>query len=215
MLLSFKQDPVGLTASDLSTPATEVAAAMTSQHEQWLAGAQTGVQCSDSNSTALPGSLRQRFSLNSSARHASLPGHLQPSYLQADSRQTASSSPVLCSADAGHGDHIAAAQAEAGAKTHSRGHADDPCRVQPVSSASSSNTQHQDANRPVATSNGWHLRASSPVAGRKNNMYAEQQAYWHKKEALCPTIKNCIQEVQQLRAQLSADSADLNSEAPG
>lgn len=216
------QDQVGLSASDLSRVAPEaagfplcrhapeVAAARMSPDGQWLAGPRSSLQCRVSDSTVLPGSLRERFSLSSPTRHASLPGRLQPSCLQAESRQTASSPRIMCGADAAHD---AIEQAEADAGTYSRGHADDPCRVQSLSSPSDSQTHHQNASMPVATGNSWHLQASSPVTRRTNNMYAEQQAYWHKKEALCPTIKNCIQEVQQLRAQLSADSADLKSEA--
>lgn len=194
----------------------EAAAATQSSHASLHAGANhSSLQRSVSDCMSLPGSLRQRFAVSIPAQHASSAWStwcLQPGPLKAESSQTASASQAMCADGATHRHHSAAdviAQAEPSTEAHS---AVGSCKVEIVSSASESCTLYQNASMPIATSNGWHLRASSPagaVSRRKNHMYTEQQAYWQKKEALCPTIKNCIQEVQQLRAQLSANSQQL------
>ena len=201
----------------MSSHAPEAAAATQSTPASLHAGAShSSLQRSASDGTALPGSLRQRFAVSAPAQHARSACStwcLQPSPLKAESNQTASSSQAMCAAGVGHREHGAAgvpAHAESSIQTHSASHADGACKVGMVSLGPP--TLYQNASLPTGTSNGWHLRASSPastVTRRKHNMYAEQQAYWAKKEALCPTIKNCIQEVQQLRAQLSADSQQL------
>ena len=190
--------------------APEAGAATQSSHAALHAEAHLSLQHNLSDSAALPGSLQDRLSLSVPVQHAS---SAQFSTLQAESSQTPSSSKRLCAPGAEIKDHDAAgaaAQTEPSTETHSRSHVDDLCKVENVSSGP--HTLHHHASMPVASSNGWHLRASSPagmVTRRKNNMYVEQQVYWQKKEALVPTIKDCIQEVQQLRAQLSADSQEL------
>lgn len=200
--------------------ASEAAAATRSSHASLHGGAHFTLQRSVSDGTALPGSLWQRFAVSVPAQHASSAcsaWRLPPSPLKAEGSQTASASQAMSAAGAANGHHGAAgvtAQAEPITETASASHADGPSKLKTASSASGSSTLYQNASMPIATSNGWHLHASSPagtVSRRKHNMYAEQQAYWQKKEALCPTIKSCIQEVQQLRAQLSADSQQLSS----
>ena len=201
--------------------ASEAATAAQSSHASMHAGAtHSGLQCSVSDDTALPGSLRQQFAVSVPAQHTSSAcsaWRLQPSPLKGESSQTPSASHAISVAGPAQRHQGAAgitAHAEPSPETHSASHADGPCKLKIVSSASGSSTLYQTASMPIATSNGWHLRASSQavtVSRRKHNMYAEQQAYWQKKEALCPTIKNCIQEVRQLRAQLSADSLQLSS----
>lgn len=196
--------------------APEVVAATESSHASKHAGAtHLSLQRSVSDGTALPGSLRQQFAVSVPAQHASSAWSTwcpQPSFLKAESSQTASASHAMCADGAAHRLHGAAdvtAHAEPRTEAHS---ADGPCKMEVVLSAPASSALYQNASMPIASSNGWHLRASSPagtISRRKNHMYTEQQAYWQKKEALCPTIKNCIQEVQQLRAQLSADSQQL------
>ena len=195
------------------------AAATQSSHASLHAGAtNSSLQRSVSDGTALPGSLRQRFAVTVPAQHASSAcsaWRWQPSPVKAESSQAASSCQAMCDAGAAltdHGGGSVTAHVEPGSETHSATHADGPCKLEIVSSALSSPSLHHHASMPIAISTGWHLRGRSPagtVSMRKNGMYAEQQAYWQKKEALCPTIKNCIQEVQQLRAQLSADSQQL------
>lgn len=88
-------------------------------------------------------------------------------------------------------------------------------RLQETSSAGQKSHQLKRNMSALPMSRKQHasdLVSTGLVARRKDNMYSEQKAYWQKKEALCPNIKNCIQEVQQLRAQLSQESASLFSD---
>lgn len=200
--------------------APEAAAVKQYSHASMHAGEHLALQRSVLDGTVLPDSLRQRFTLSVPAQHASSAcsaRRVQHSPLKAEGNQTASS--LQSMGDAGvapqeHGAAGATAQAEPSTDMHFACHADGACKVENTSTASGSSTLYQHASMPSATSNGWHLRASNQagtVTGRRHSGYAELQAYGQKKEALCPTIKNCIQEVQQLRAQLSADSRQLCS----
>ena len=188
-----------------------------SVHAALPVGGQSNLQRSVSDGTALPGSLRERFTGGMPAQHVAWL-QLNVDTLQADvPRQEGSSADGLRHpAGSTHTGNLAA-QPDSSLAAPPSTQVADASRQVSSSAATQQGLQHR-ASLPVASTNGWHLRAVIPnavVTRRKTNMYAEQQAYWHKKEALCPTIKNCIQEVQQLRAQLSSDSASLTSDRTG
>lgn len=216
--------PTGHCSANATAPkyshASEAAAGMQCSHASLHAGEHLTEQHSVSDGTVLSGSLRQPFALSVPAQHASSAcsaWRVQPRLIKAEGSQTASSlqsMSVVGAAQQEHGAAGATAQAEPSTETHSASHVDGACKVENTVTTSGSSALYQHASMPSATSNGWHLRASSQagtVTRRRHSGYAELQAYGQKKEALCPTIKNCIQEVQQLRAQLSADSRQLCS----
>ena len=199
-----------------------VAAVTQSSNASLHAGENLTIQRSVSDGTVLPGSLRQRFAFSVPAQHATSAcsaWRVQPSPLKSEGSQTASSLQNMGAAAAGaaqRGDGAAGvtAQAEPSIEAHSASHVDGACKVEKTVTTSGSSALYQHASMLSATSNGWHLRASNQagaVTRRRHSGYAELQAYSQKKEALCPTIKNCIQEVLQLRAQLSVDSLQLGS----
>ena len=171
------------------------------------------LQHSISDATALSGSLRERFANSMPAQHARQP---QPSFLQGESNHAAAS--LQASAAAGPLEKSQVCEAESGTVSTSSNRLADSGRVGMLSSAQKQNRLLHHSSMPVASTIGWHLRDMRPagtMTRHRDSMYAEQQAYWQKKEALCPTIKNCIQEVQQLRAQLSVDSVSLVSDKTG
>ena len=203
--------------------APDAAAGTQCLHASLLAEEHLTLQRSVSGGTMLPGSLRQRVVLSVPAQHASSAcsaWRVQPSPLKSEGSHTASSLrrwETMGAASAAQREQGAAgvtAQAEPSIETHSASQADGARKVENTVATSGSSTLYQHASLPTATSNGWHLRASNQagaVTRRRHSGYAELQAYSQKKEALCPTIKNCIQEVLQLRAQLSVDSLQLGS----
>ena len=228
MLLTVVQDQAQLAASNFSISAPKAAAPQTAANPQQVPATEDhdatqsmpaaskldrshfNLQHSVSDATALSGSLRERFA-SMPAQHARQP---QPSPLQAESSHAAAAS-LEKSAAAGSSERSQACEAESGKVSTSSYQAGDSGRVEMVSSAQKQSSLLHHLSMPVASTNGWHLRAMRPagvVTRRRDSMYAEQQAFWQHKEALCPTIKNCIQEVQQLRAQLSVDSASLVSD---
>ena len=202
--------------------APEAAAAGTqTSHASVHAEEHLALQRSVSDGTVLPGSLRQRFAFSVPAQHASSAcsaWRVQPSPLKSESSQTAFSSQNMSgaagAAQRGSGAAGVTAQAEPSTEAHSASHVDGACKVENTETTSGSSPLYQHASMPIAISNGWHLRAGNQagiVTRHRHSGYAELQAFSQKKAALCPTIKKCVQEVQQLRAQLSAGSRQLCS----
>jgi len=177
------------------------------------AASQTKLQRSISDGTALPGSLRERFTEPLPCLDAQ---HEQPGQSQAGSSQSTSfqQAPAKEASQQQLVDSTVAAEVHLDAQTQPK--------AEIVSAAQKMHSDSMSQLRPLERymsalpyDRKQHVQqqsSASQFAKRRENMYSEQQAYWRKKEALCPNIKNCIQEVQQLRAQLSQDSASLFSE---
>lgn len=178
------------------------------------AASQTRLQRSISDGTALPGSLRERFTETLPRLDAQ---HEQPGQSQAGSSQSTyfHQAPAKEATQQQLVDSTVAAEVHLDAQTQ-------PKAEVGLVSVQKMHTESTPQLRPLGRymsalpfDSKQHVQQQSSaglVAKRRENMYSEQKAYWQKKEALCPNIKNCIQEVQQLRAQLSQDSASLFSE---
>ncbi|DBA87734.1 TPA: hypothetical protein ACH3X1_004735 [Trebouxia sp. C0004] len=179
------------------------------------ATSQTRLQRSISDGTALPGSLQERFTETLSCSDTQ---DEQPGQSQAGSSQSISFQQALAK-EASQQQLVDSTIAE---EVHLDAQVQPKTEIALVSAAqkmrSESMPQLQLRGRNMSAlpfDHKQHVQQQSStglVAKRRENMYSEQKAYWHTKEALCPNIKNCIQEVQQLRAQLSQDSASLFSE---
>lgn len=183
-------------------------------------GAQSRLLRSVSDGTVLPGSLRAQFTDTLPRPEPQHAKRLQPSQSDAGSSQGVGSSqkPVSDTADRQLADTAIRAEVDVKAEVRPEaevenavvheGLADSIQAVQPQKHL-------QQISRGMSAmpfSSSQHAQRQSiagMVARRKDNLYNEQKAYWHRKEALCPNIKYCIQEVQQLRAQLSMESASL------
>lgn len=174
---------------------------------------QSKLQRSISDGTALPGSLQERFT-ETLPRLDAQPE--QPGQSQAGSSQSTSfqQAPAKEASQQQLIDSTVTAEVYIDAQAQPKG------EIGLVSAAQKMHSESTPQLRPL----GRYMSAlpfdikmqqqssAGQFAKHRENMYSEQQAYWRQKEALCPNIKNCIQEVQQLRAQLSQDSASLFSE---
>jgi len=179
------------------------------------AASQTRLQRSISDGTVLPGSLRERFT---ETLPRSDTQHEQPGQSQAGSSQSTSFQQAL----AKEASQQQLVDSTIAAEVHLDGQAQPKAEIGLVSAAPKMRSESRPQLQPLGRNMSalpfdykQHVQQQSSaglVAKRRENMYSEQKDYWRKKEALCPNIKNCIQEVQQLRAQLSQDSASLFSE---
>jgi len=179
------------------------------------ATSQTRLQRSISDGTALLGSLRERFTETLPRLDAQ---HEQPGQSQAGSSQSTSfqQAPAKEACQQQLVDSTVAAEVRLDAQAQPK------AEIGLVSAAQKMRSESTPQLRPLGRymsalpfDSKQHVQQQSSAgqfAKRRENMCSEQQAYWRQKEALCPNIKNCIQEVQQLRAQLSQDSASLFSE---
>ena len=179
------------------------------------AASQTKLQRSISDGTALPGSLRERFDETLSR---SITQHEQPGQSQAGSSQNTSFQQAL----AKEASQQQLVNSTIAAEVHLDVQAQLKAEIGLVSASQNTHSESMPQLQPLGRymsalpfDHKQHVQQHSSaglVAKRREDMYSEQKAYWRNKEALCPNIKNCIQEVQQLRAQLSQDSASLFSE---
>jgi hypothetical protein len=176
------------------------------------AASQTKLQRSISDGTALPGSLRERFTETLPRSDAQ---HEQPDQSQAGSSQSTS----FQQAPAKEASQQQLVDSTVAAEVHLDAQAQPKAEIGLVSAAQKMHSESTPQLRPLGRymsalpyDRKQHVQqqsSASQFAKRRENMYSEQKAYWQKKEALCPNIKNCIEEVQQLRAQLSQNSASL------
>ena len=173
---------------------------------------QTRLQRSISDGTALPGSLRERFTETLPRSNTQ---HEQPGQSQAGSSQSTSFQQAL----AKEASQQQLVDSTIAAEVHLDAQAQPKAEIGLVSAAQQMHSDSMPQLRQLGRYMSalpfdckQHVQQQSSaglVAKRREGMYGEQKAYWRRKEALCPNIKNCIQEVQQLRAQLSQDSASL------
>lgn len=178
-------------------------------HTSPAAGTHLRLQHSISGDPVLAGSLRQRFTKGLPCTDPQHAEHVQPSQPNAESSPDATcpQGPAMESAD-----QLIDSAVAADVDLHAQ--ASTCCQTGETSGISALGYQRQvqQISRgmsaiPVGISeHALKQTSAGMVARRKDNLYNEQKAYWHRKEALCPNIKNCIQEVQQLRAQLSQEA---------
>ena len=181
-----------------------------------------------SDSSVLAGSLRKRFT-------GTLPDSQQAQHTR-QAQQAESGQPVSLSAQTGSGpemlyDNAAytfSADMSNAAQTDAAAQGQSPEILQinhvPVLSghAVSLPTRTQQLHRqPISRGlsgvpfSAIKLKALGlgRIAEHQADLSSTHQALQQKKVALCPDIKNCIQEVQQLRAQLSLESSNLFNES--
>ena len=206
--------------SGVSEPTAHAQAATSSTVQHDHLG--QGLQHSISDGTVLAGSLRERFIGTLPQSDSRQAKHMQASQSCAESSHSTNVSqpPVKEASQHRLADSAVATDVNVSVElqttTESAAHAAvQEAHVQETPSAAQQVHQLKRNMSALPMSLKQHapnLVSTGLVARRKDNMFNEQKAYWHKKEALCPNIKNCIQEVQQLRAQLSQESASLFSD---
>ena len=177
----------------------------------------TNLQRGVSDNSVLAGSLRERFTGTLPRSESQQAQSSQPVSLNADagsvSKRLSSDAAAILSADMANVRQAGAVAQELPADSLQGGHA-------PVLSAHAmslpARTQQLHSQQISRGLSGVPFSAIKlrtlglgRIAEHQADLSSTQQALWQKKVSLCPDIKNCIQEVQQLRAQLSLESSNL------